>query len=373
MQLGYIFNTNQDCTQIDLKTCIPINLNTSKITTAPYVNLAVKEFFLEHLSTELYKWLTDGYLKSFYKDNKLQFETTYKGQEKEDWIELVCCARCAIAWYAYYKMLEAGLISLSDAGVTQSEGTSTVRPDEWAYKTSYWGSFNTAYSEMERLIFECLCPNKDRYEQYGFNSSEWCCKHLIGTPKEFAKHQTLAPRGRFYTWLMLRPHMSKVEKLHLKPLLCSLFKKLIKCDNFDDEDWIELQECVCDLVADLTIQTSMAFLNLQPTGHGFKVMEPKSSMRAKNSPDYRSVEHINVAVEKLSPAYYKQLIRLLQANPQGKFSEWCNSKCNPDFENQQQATSKACNCGTCPSCVISNVKGNLLIYNRTDNSNTVII
>ena len=356
MRIKHIFNTNQDCTQIDLKSCIPVSLNMSKVSTVPFVSLSIKEFFMEHLGKKLYNWLADGYVKSTQVNGVRQFETSYKDEEAELWQELICCARCTIAWYAYFKMLGSLGVQLSDSGITQQESDQAMRPEKYMYDNTYWDAFNNAMGEMERTIFDCLCPKADLYAQYGFDVKKWCCPFIIPTPKIFSEHQVLDQRGRFYTWLKLIPFIKKVEKIHIKPMLCSLFPELKKCDTYEDDTWAELQECVRDLIADLTIQMAMPSLNLQAKGTGFKVLSGHSSSRKTEKATYLEVQHLNHKIEMLSPKYYKVLISHLQANPES-FGDWVNSDCNPAFVSEE---SKNCGCGYCKHCLQKKQGGNLL-------------
>jgi len=367
MKIEHIFNTTQNCTQIDLKACVPVNLNMSKVTTGPFIIMAVKEFWLEYLPFELYKWLSDGFVKTSIFDSKTVFHSSYTGDELEHWEELVCCARCVLAWYAYAKMIEILGVSVSDGGITQRENQDAARPDKWMYDNSYWGAFNNAQGEMERLIYDCLCPKGAIYEKYGFKPKKWCCRYIIPTPKIFSNHQTLGARGRFYTWIKLLPHLSKAERLFVKPLLCNLYTELKECKEYDDEIWEELQQIVRDYLADVTLKLAKPFLNIQPTGDGFKVLSGNSSTRKIERAKYEEIRHADYTIESISPKNYKALIQHLQAN-EDTFPDWNNSTCNPDYEEEDL---NPCNCGKCNQC---QEKGTgFLAINKFGDSNTIAL
>ena len=367
MKIKHIFNTGQDCTQIDLKACVPINLNMSKITTGPFVALAVKEFWSEHLSMDLYNWLADGFDRTEIENGQTVFYSNYNGRKKKHWEALICCARCVLAWYAYYKIIGSLGVSVSDTGITQRENQDATRPDKWMYQQAYWEAFNTAHGEMERLIFDCLCPNGDIYEKYGFNKDKWCCKYIIPTPKIFSEHQTLGARGRFYTWVKLLPHLAKAQRLFVKPLLCNLYEELRKCKDYDDEVWKELQQIVRDYLADITLKLAKPFLNLQPTGDGFKVLSGNSSTRNKERANYNEIRHSDYTVESISPKNYKALIQHLQEHKE-TFPKWNESPCNPNYEEENK---NPCNCGKCNEC--QQKTSGFLAINKFGNSNTIAL
>ena len=369
MKIKHIFALDKKCNQIDIKSCIPINLNMSNVTVGPFVGQAVKEFFCEYLGEDLYNWLAKGYKDSYLQDGEEVTESHYEGEEKECWDQLICCARCVIAWYAYWKMLPTLNISVSDSGVTQSFNEKTQPADTKAFNTAYWEAFNNAYGELERLIYKCLCPNKSKFIQYGFNPEPWCCRFLIASPYEFTNYVTLNPRGRMYTWIMLQPHLAKAEKIYLEPAFCGLYEEVkeMVCDakchvTVLDPKWQKLAECFSYLLADITIQISQAFLNLQPTGHGFKYVEQNTSPTKKHNPDYRGTQHLEVSVDKLSPKYWKVLLNYLKANKKC-FPTWTNSECNPENGNCNTdcPKPKTCNCGCCTNCLNNQSGGDTLI------------
>jgi len=340
--------------QCDIKSCIPINRHIGHLEIDPFIKMAEDQFFVCMLGRNLYEFLCKGF-------NNGGRDGYEKGSDDRKIFDLLIDkARCAVAWYAYHKMLPHLNVQTSSSGVVQNQNEKVVAAPKWAFDSVYWDACRNAWDEMEALIWKCICPNQNEILEFqgilwlnGFleKDSISCCEFFLYSPTVFAAHQRLQSHGKFETWMSLIPYMRQAEKHFLLPILCPEFfaelkAKMCACTLSEKEK--ELVQCIREYLSEITLKLAAPKFNITYGKGGARVVERVEGQTKNTKPSWNDQEFFYQSIQQATSKSYKTIVKCLENNRED-FPTWANSECGQVSE-EPCASNKPKTCGCDCAC-----------------------
>lgn len=263
---------NNIITSVDeIKTFIAVQQSTTIETMQPYLDEAVESVLPIIGEAQWEKLVTD------YEQNSVD----------ADHLKLLAIAQKAIVNFAYLQYSVDGNLSISDAGIQQSDDTYSKRAYQWAVVKFQRLRLEKAWSSLHQIL-KLLYSKQDVYTDWAdSDEADNILQFYIYTVDDFCLYRPIAD---YSTLWALRPCMLSVDNNSITPLiseaLATEIKVQIKAKNLSADNKLLLKK-IQSAVAHLSIAEAIDSLRFLSTNKGLYV---------------ESIEAQTANVEQVSPA-----------------------------------------------------------------------
>lgn len=292
-----------------------VNMNMEWKQLAPYIKQATKTYIIPFIGIEMYNDLADAY----------QAQTNDANQ-----LEAIDLLQDAVAYYAIYHSMPKLNTVIAERGIQEqndSKGTSRS-VSMWRFKNTRWDVMMDADKYLDQLLsfMEKMIVDEDAFFD-PFKNSE---AYKKGRSDFFSGttdlNDFLKINNSRKTFLSLVPYLRKVEKLHLKSILCDAQYDDIQSPDGPHEE--HLYYLCKNYVAWKALEMAIPELRVNLDGDGIQFVMTTDGMNITKEAYETGVAAYQHSAINTARRAAADLMYFLQSNEE-EFPLWADSDCRP--------------------------------------------